>query len=64
DGGGASAGVGAGGSEMLAGAPLSAVVPELLVLTLMGVIMIPLGLLVFGWVEAWAKRTGKLKRTG
>jgi len=47
-----------------AGAPLSAVVPELLTLTLMGVIMIPLGLFAFGRVEAWAKRTGKLKRTG
>jgi ABC-2 type transport system permease protein len=50
--------------EHLTGAPLSAVVPELLVLALMGVVMVPLGLLVFGWVEAWAKRTGKLKRTG
>ncbi len=47
-----------------AGASLSAVVPELLVLTLMGLLMIPLGLYVFGLVETWAKRTGKLKRTG
>lgn len=50
--------------EHLVGAPLSAVVPELLVLALMGVVMIPAGLFVFGWVENWAKRTGKLKRTG
>ncbi|MGH9902340.1 MAG: ABC transporter permease, partial [Pyrinomonadaceae bacterium] len=50
--------------EELVGAPLSAVVPELLTLALMGVVMIPLGLFVFGRVEAWAKRTGKLKRTG
>lgn len=50
--------------EQLAGAPLSAVVPELLILTLMGVVMVPLGLWVFGRVEAWAKRAGKLKRTG
>jgi ABC-2 type transport system permease protein len=34
------------------------------VLALMGVVMIPLGLYVFGLVEDWAKRTGKLKRTG
>src|SRR5947209_1832241 len=34
------------------------------VLALMGLVMIPLGLYVFGLVERWAKRTGKLKRTG
>jgi ABC-2 type transport system permease protein len=51
-------------SERLAGAPLSAVVFELSVLTLMGVVLIPLGLWVFGRVEQWAKHTGKLKRTG
>ncbi|HJQ32143.1 MAG TPA: ABC transporter permease [Pyrinomonadaceae bacterium] len=47
-----------------AGAPLSSCVYELTVLTLMGVVMIPLGLYVFHLVERWAKRTGKLKRTG
>ena len=59
-------GIGADASEPLqsAGAPLSAVVPELLTLALMGAVMIPLGLYVFGRVEMWAKRTGKLKRTG
>ncbi|WP_267961082.1 ABC transporter permease [Thermus caliditerrae] len=50
--------------EGLVGAPLSAVVPELLVLLLMGLAFIPLGLLVFSLAERWAKRTGKLKRTG
>ncbi|MHB0936886.1 MAG: ABC transporter permease [Armatimonadota bacterium] len=48
----------------LEGAPLSAVLPELGILLLMGVILIPLGLLVFGMAERWVKRTGKLKRTG
>ena len=59
-------GIGADASEPLqtAGAPLSAVVPELLTLALMGAVMIPLGLYVFGRVERWAKHTGKLKRTG
>lgn len=59
-------GIGVEGStpDHLVGAPLSAVVPELLALTLMGVLMVPAGLFVFGYVEAWAKRTGKLKRTG
>lgn len=52
------------GAEMGAGAPLSACAYELTVLTLMGAISIPLGLYVFALVERWAKRTGKLKRTG
>ena len=51
-------------AEHLAGAPLSAVTHELLVLALMGAILLPLGLWAFLRIEAWAKRTGKLKRTG
>jgi ABC-2 type transport system permease protein len=51
-------------AEHLAGAPLSAVSHELLVLALMGAILLPLGLLAFMRVEAWAKKKGKLKRTG
>jgi ABC-2 type transport system permease protein len=50
--------------EHLAGAPLSAVTFELMMLVLMGVLLIPLGLWVFGRIELWAKHTGKLKRTG
>jgi ABC-2 type transport system permease protein len=59
-------GIGESGSVHghLAGAPLSAVLPELGVLVLMGLVMIPLGLLVFKMAERWAKKTGKLKRTG
>jgi ABC-2 type transport system permease protein len=52
------------GAEMVAGAPLSDCSFELTVLTLMGLLLIPLGLYVFALVERWAKRTGKLKRTG
>jgi ABC-2 type transport system permease protein len=48
----------------LVGASLSSVVGELLVLALMGAVLMPLGLWVFGKVETWAKRNGKLKRTG
>ena len=48
----------------LAGSSVSAVVPELLVLAAMGAVLMPLGLWVFGRIEAWAKRAGKLKRTG
>ncbi|MGH9856001.1 MAG: ABC transporter permease [Blastocatellia bacterium] len=52
------------GQEASVGAPISEVAPELLTLTLMGVVMVPFGLWVFGHVERWAKKTGKLKRTG
>lgn len=48
----------------LIGVPLSSVLPEMGILLLMGVILIPLGLFVFHQAELWAKRTGKLKRTG
>ena len=53
-----------GGGELGPGVPLSACSYELTVLTLMGLLSIPLGLYVFALVERWAKRTGKLKRTG
>jgi ABC-2 type transport system permease protein len=33
-------------------------------LLLVGLATIPLGLMVFGWAERYAKRTGKLKRSG
>jgi ABC-2 type transport system permease protein len=56
-------GIGAGQTQLV-GAPISEVAPELLTLTLMGVVMVPVGLWVFGHVERWAKKTGKLKRTG
>jgi ABC-2 type transport system permease protein len=56
--------MGIGVGEELIGAPISAVIPELLMLAGMGVVMIPVGLVVFGYVERWAKKTGKLKRTG
>jgi ABC-2 type transport system permease protein len=48
----------------LIGAPLRTVLPELGILLIMGIIMIPLGLWIFSLAEHWAKRTGKLKRTG
>src|SRR5579871_1568511 len=48
----------------LIGASVSAVLPELWRLVLMGALSVPLGLWIFGKVEQWAKRNGKLKRTG
>jgi ABC-2 type transport system permease protein len=49
---------------LLDGAPPSAVVGDLLILALMGVIFIPGGLLVFRAAERYARRTGRLKRSG
>lgn len=48
----------------LIAAPIRDVLPDLGILLIMGLIFIPLGLWVFSRAEAWAKRTGKLKRTG
>lgn len=50
--------------EYLMGAPLSSVGAELVVLALMGAFLMPVGLWVFLRVEDWAKKAGKLKRTG
>ena len=33
-------------------------------LIITGIVSVPLGLLIFGWAERYAKRTGKLKRNG
>src|ERR1044072_303307 len=57
-------GVSGSTSDHLSGAPLSSVSHELFVLALMGAVLMPFGLWVFLKVEAWAKRAGKLKRTG
>ena len=37
---------------------------ELTILTLFGVVLVPLGMFTFGVAERWAKRTGRLKRMG
>ncbi len=44
--------------------PLRDVLPELGILLLIGIALVPLGLWVFNRAESWAKRHGKLKRTG
>jgi ABC-2 type transport system permease protein len=49
---------------LLDGAPLSAVSIDLLILSLMGVVLVPSGLYVFRTAERYAKRTGRLKRSG
>jgi ABC-2 type transport system permease protein len=45
-------------------ATFGAILPDLLRLLLLGMILVPAGLWVFGKAEHWAKRNGKLKRTG
>ncbi len=49
---------------LLEGAPPSAVAGDLLILALMGVALIPSGLLIFREAERFARRTGRLKRSG
>jgi len=43
----------------LAGAPLSSVTHELGILALMGLVLVPLGLWIFGRVEHWAHQLGE-----
>lgn len=49
---------------MLHGAGLADIWTTLVGLTITGGLLIPVGLCVFLYAEQWAKRTGKLKRTG
>jgi ABC-2 type transport system permease protein len=49
---------------LLEGAPPSAVVGDLVILALMGIFLVPAGLLVFREAERFARRTGRLKRSG
>jgi ABC-2 type transport system permease protein len=49
---------------LLEGAPAAAVSGDLLVLAVLGVALVPCGLLVFRSAEQYARRTGRLKRSG
>jgi len=49
---------------LLGGAPTAELWPYVWPLLGMGVVFIPVGVLVFGQAERYAKRTGKLKRNG
>ena len=49
---------------LMEGAPVTAVLGDLWPLALMGAVLIPVGLRLFGRAEHYAKRTGKLKRVG
>ena len=49
---------------LLSGAGWAALAPNLGLLVAMGLVAIPVGVMVFSKAERYAKRTGKLKRTG
>ena len=49
---------------LLEGAPPGAVAGDLLILALLGAALVPIGLMVFRSAERYARRTGRLKRSG
>ncbi len=51
-------------SGLLEGAGVAAVAGDLLVLIVMGIVLVPSGLWIFRQAERFAKRTGRLKRSG
>ncbi len=51
-------------AALLERAPLSAVAGDLAVLALMGALLVPSGIYAFSAAERFAKRTGRLKRSG
>jgi ABC-2 type transport system permease protein len=50
--------------SLLDGAPTGSLLGFIVPLVLTGLLAIPLGMVVFGWGERYAKRTGALKRSG
>jgi ABC-2 type transport system permease protein len=52
------------GLEGSSPATLSGILPDIARLVFLGLILVPVGLWLFGRAENWAKRNGKLKRTG
>ena len=49
---------------LIDGMPVTDLLHNVWPLVIMGVVLIPLGVYVFGIAERYAKRTGKLKRVG
>ena len=49
---------------LLEGTPTLALGPSLLPILILGVLTLPIGIAIFGWGERFAKRTGRLKRSG
>jgi ABC-2 type transport system permease protein len=51
-------------AALLEGTPTLALGPAILPILVLGALSIPIGIAVFGWGERYAKRTGRLKRSG
>ena len=51
-------------AAVLHGAPISERINDLILLFIIGIITIPLGLWIFHLAEVYAKKTGRLKRSG
>jgi len=51
-------------ADLLLGQSLKDILPEIGILLGFGIVSIPLGLFVFNIAERWAKKAGKLKRSG
>jgi ABC-2 type transport system permease protein len=49
---------------LLEGTPTLALGPSILPILVLGALALPIGIAVFGWGERYAKRTGRLKRSG
>ncbi len=49
---------------LLQGAPLNTLTSDIAILLMIGIVLIPLGLVVFNWGERYAMKVGKLKRSG
>jgi ABC-2 type transport system permease protein len=49
---------------LLEDAPTASLAPSLVPILLLGAAALPVGIAVFGWGERYAKRTGRLKRSG
>jgi len=50
--------------SLLYGVGMVDLLPDIIILIVTGVICIPAGMAIFAWGERYAKRTGKLKRSG
>jgi ABC-2 type transport system permease protein len=51
-------------AALLEGTPTLALGPSILPILALGVLTLPIGIAIFGWGERYAKRTGRLKRSG
>jgi ABC-2 type transport system permease protein len=51
-------------AALLEGTPTLALGPSILPILVLGALTLPIGVAVFGWGERYAKRTGRLKRSG